>query len=129
MPADPVEEWLSKAEEDERALIILKTAGGPWSPAAYHAQQAAEKYIKAVLVAGSQTPRKTHDLLQLLSLYTGTPPPPAVETAASMLSAFAWFTQYPGGPVIDEHPIAQAEADLAEIKAWSYSETGRGGTP
>ena len=48
--------------------------------------------------------------------------------AASMLSAFAWFTRYPGGPVIEEQHIAQAELDLAEIKRWSIRVIRHGGT-
>jgi HEPN domain-containing protein len=119
MPADDVKLWLEKADEDERTVAILKAAGGPWSVAAYHVQQAAEKHIKAALVAAGIAPPKTHDLQQLVSLYPGAPASPAVETAAAMTSAYAWLTRYPGASALDETHVVQAERHLAELKGWS----------
>lgn len=38
----------------------------PWDNVCFHAQQAAEKTLKAFLVFHGQTPRKTHDCTSLL---------------------------------------------------------------
>ena len=41
--------WLSKAESDLTAARRLLEAGGPYDAVCFHAQQAAEKGLKAVL--------------------------------------------------------------------------------
>ena len=121
MPTNAAHEWLQKAAEDEKVVSILKGAGGPWSIAAYHVQQAAEKFIKAALVEAGVAPPKTHDLPQLLGLYSGAPPSAEVETAAAMISAYAWLTRYPGAPPIDKQAVEKAESDLALVKMWALS--------
>src|SRR5947208_16603254 len=59
-------EWLDRADDDLRAIEMLRT--GPSPPlrsAALQCQQAAEKMAKASLVAFSNIPPKTHDLDRL----------------------------------------------------------------
>ena len=94
MPSSGAQEWLDKADEDERTVGILQVAGGPWSVAAYHVQQAAEKLIKAALVNAGVPPPRSHDLSHLLSLHPLTVEPD-VHHAAAMTSAYAWLTRYP----------------------------------
>lgn len=63
------EQWLEKATEDLKVagLIATSAVGALWA-ACFHAQQAAEKSLKAVLVArGIDFPR-THSLERLLDL-------------------------------------------------------------
>ena len=48
MPPGAVQAWLEKADEDVSVFNLIRAAGGPWSQAAYHLQQAAEKLVKAV---------------------------------------------------------------------------------
>lgn len=58
-----------KADED--LLVIhnnIYADRTPWSMVCYHAQQATEKMLKALLVYHGQTPPHTHDLVQLLAL-------------------------------------------------------------
>ncbi len=66
MSAEPGE-WMGFAEADLAAAVRL--IGGPDLPprlACFHAQQAAEKALKATLVwAGTPVPR-THDLVALV---------------------------------------------------------------
>ena len=61
-------EWVAKAEEDfdvlERELRARKHPG--YSAACFHAQQCAEKYLKARLCEAGREFAKTHDLLTLL---------------------------------------------------------------
>ena len=61
--------WVERAEED---LIVARSAMRRKAPLIYpvcfHAQQCAEKYLKAMLIANRVDFPKTHDLLMLTSL-------------------------------------------------------------
>lgn len=74
MPSNATQQWLVRALEDEAVVALIQDNGGPWSMAAYHVQQAAEKYIKAALIEAGVAPPKSHDLPQLLTLYPGPSP-------------------------------------------------------
>ena len=68
-PAEPppsLEEWLQLATED---LTVMELAIGAnlWGPAGFNAQQAAEKYLKALLVKAWRAPPRTHDLGTLVA--------------------------------------------------------------
>ena len=62
-------DWTRSAENDW--LVIrneLLAAEKPWSMIAFHAEQAAEKYLKAFLIRNGERPLRTHDLGGLLQL-------------------------------------------------------------
>jgi len=63
-------QWVTKAEEDLRlARHGLKMGGDcPFGLICFHAQQVAEKYIKAVLTYHQIQFRKSHDLKELARL-------------------------------------------------------------
>jgi HEPN domain-containing protein len=65
--------WAEHAEED---FVLARTALRRKQPltsgACFHAQQCAEKYIKALLVSKDVEFPKTHDLLMLNSLCSAT---------------------------------------------------------
>ena len=66
--ADPLE-WLSRARADLRvAVVTLGVADLPRWAAGFHLQQAAEKALKAVLVAHGRTAPRTHDIGLLADL-------------------------------------------------------------
>lgn len=66
---EPVQRWVDKAEGDLRAARLLLAANPPETDAvAFHAQQAAEKYLKAYLIHLGIDPPRTHDLITLLDL-------------------------------------------------------------
>ncbi len=67
MPVEPVDEWLAKAEEDYRlALVAMRQRKYPvYNGVCFHAQQCAEKYLKAFLVRHKVAFRKTHELDEL----------------------------------------------------------------
>ena len=68
MSAD-ANEWLTFASADLRAArLLFADAEVPGRIACFHAQQAAEKTLKAVLVAESTPFRKTHDIVVLVGL-------------------------------------------------------------
>jgi HEPN domain-containing protein len=62
-------EWLAKAETDLLVCERLLAQGAEFSEVvAFHAQQAAEKSLKALLVARQVEFPKTHDIERLLEL-------------------------------------------------------------
>jgi HEPN domain-containing protein len=73
-PLDPdlrelVEQWLDKAAADLDAAEQLSIRGGRFREiVAFHCQQAAEKYLKALLVRRQVEFPKTHDIGKLLDL-------------------------------------------------------------
>lgn len=61
--------WIERAEEDfVIAGSALRRKKPLVYPACFHAQQCAEKYLKAVLIAKQLSFPKTHDLLMLSAL-------------------------------------------------------------
>jgi HEPN domain-containing protein len=121
LPSVAAQHWIDKAQEDEQVIALVVVNRGPWNMAAYHVQQAIEKYIKALLVERGTAPPKSHSLPQLLGLLVGLTVPAEVLAAANMTSAFAWQTRYPGAPPLAEADVVQATNDLATIKTWVIS--------
>lgn len=121
MPDKATQAWTDKAAEDEQVVAAIRKAGGPWPAAAYHVQQAAEKYVKAALVSAGIAPPRSHDLPDLLDKFTMGPVPVEVEQAADALTIYSWLTRYPGGPTVTEANLTTAESDLAAIKSWALS--------
>lgn len=97
---DLAHRWSAQADEDLQVAITL--VGDPGFPrqASYHAQQSAEKSLKAVLT-GLGTPfPKTHDLIQLAALL----------------------------PANHHHRVTLLQCDLATLTTWAvrgrFPETG-----
>lgn len=68
-------EWVQKAESDFKAAGLLLKAGDDYLfRVAFHAQQAAEKYLKAFLVWHQIEFPKTHDIGKLITLATDVVP-------------------------------------------------------
>lgn len=69
--SDPLDSlaWMTKAEEDLVLAMIARRRSPPLTAGAcFHAQQCAEKYLKAILVARNQPFPYTHDLNRLFDL-------------------------------------------------------------
>lgn len=60
------QEWLKKANEDEKAGKIILKEGGLYGLASFHFQQMAEKYLKGYLILKGKRFRKIHDLTEIL---------------------------------------------------------------
>jgi HEPN domain-containing protein len=93
-------EWVVKAEEDFAAVTALaRPRKKPlWAPVCFHAQQCAEKYLKARLNEASVQFHKTHDLEALLNqTLTIEPLWAAFRPELKRLSDAAVVPRYPGG--------------------------------
>lgn len=78
MPAEIVNEWMRKAEEDWGVLQQLWNESGIQYPNAtvFHAQQCAEKYLKAAIASFEEDPPRTHNLPLLLDILLALAPEP-----------------------------------------------------
>ncbi len=93
-----VRAWLVKAAADERAAIHELEARPPLTgDTCFHAQQLAEKAMKAFLVWHDVSFRKTHDRFEIGRQCQGIDPSLRdVTSKAQDLSVFAWLFRYPG---------------------------------
>ncbi len=91
-------EWIEKAEGDFRtALREMRARKQPnYDATCFHAQQCAEKYMKAFLQEKLVPVDKTHDLLRLLSLMPMAIGLQAMQSKISLLSSAAVEFRYPG---------------------------------
>lgn len=97
-PDDPeVRAWLEKARGDLRmARLALGTESPLWDQACFHSQQAAEKSLKALLVALDLAIPRTHDLVRLLDCLTvRLPSLEAFAESAALLTQFGVTPRYP----------------------------------
>ncbi len=90
--------WVARAEEDYAIATASLRRKQVWTyGACFHAQQCAEKYLKAILVSHGNSFPKVHDLLALSTLceeagvLTGFDP-----GQLDLLSAYAVRIRYPG---------------------------------
>lgn len=92
-------EWIEKAEADlatARREVRARRSPNP-DAACFHAQQCAEKYLKAVLQEVDTPFPKTHDLEALLDLLLPRYPQMAeMREALAALTGFAVAFRYPG---------------------------------
>ena len=107
--------WAEKAEEDfELARSALRRKKPLATGACFHAQQCAEKYMKALLVFQKAEFPKTHDLLMLNNLCSHAGifleiDPKLLNT----LTDYAVRTRYPGeGPTVADAKEAMQIARL-----------------
>lgn len=109
-------EWIDKAEDDFNVASSLMRSRKARVPDAicFHAQQCAEKWLKARLCEDGSPFAKTHDLVALIglllpkySLWS------SLNTAASNLNAYAVHTRYPG----DTASLAEARQAMKDCKS------------
>ena len=104
-----VGQWMTKADHDllmaEHALTLKETEC-PFDMVCYHAQQAVEKQIKALLIFNGIPFPRTHDLAELAALM----PPLTVLSVSrfeiTSLTPYAVQARYPG--VGDEQTYSEA---------------------
>lgn len=109
VPGSP-DEWLNHAKSDLRlAYLAAGDKAIRREQVCFHAQQAAEKAIKAVLLAGKIEFPLTHDIEELLEIAeSGGIKLPQDVREAGILSPYAVESRYPG------YWFEIADADLEE---------------
>ncbi len=108
--------WLHKADNDiitARQTLLLPD--GPTDTPSFHAQQAAEKALKALLALNGISFPKTHDLTKLLDAALAlTPHLEAFRERFADMSAYAVEALYPGEWEEPGRDAAVAAFDIAE---------------
>ncbi|HYN87002.1 MAG TPA: HEPN domain-containing protein [Ardenticatenaceae bacterium] len=116
--SDPLT-WVARAEEDYMlAGIALRQTPPLVYGGTFHAQQCAEKYLKALLTASGHPFPRTHDLAALCDLCARAGiTVPVTDEALQRLTAFAVQVRYPGNdPTVDEAQEAlQIAQDVREF--------------
>ncbi len=94
---DFVRQWLRKADSDLEAAGHLIAADSDFcAAAAFHAQQAVEKYLKAVLVRHQLDFPRTHDIDRLVDLVrTVDPGLGLIVEGAAILTPYGVEVRYP----------------------------------
>ncbi len=94
-----IQEWIAKAEEDYLTLEIpaRQRKKRVHDSVCFHAQQCAEKYLKALLVLHRISTPKIHDLGQLADLLNPREPAIALMTdLCDQLTRYGIEFRYPG---------------------------------
>jgi HEPN domain-containing protein len=116
-----VDEWLTKADEDYQAAEYMIAGKRDFAAIiGFHAQQACEKYLKALLTAHQIEFSKTHDLNLLIYLLE-----PVIPGLSSQFGDLSWLTKlgvdhrYPGA-----YPVLTAVGSQRAVKAMNLVRSG-----
>lgn len=112
-------EWVAKAEGDwTTALRELRARKAPnYDAGCFHAQQCAEKYLKARLQEANIRFGKTHNLIALLKLLLPIEPDwDDLRESLQVLTEFAVEVRYPG-ETADKPMAREAVARAKEVRA------------
>lgn len=120
---DKVRQWAGFADEDLKVAQLILSAPDPCSfrLAAYHAQQCAEKYLKACLVCCEVDFPYTHNISILLELCSEHGLPTVGIDESDALSRYAISTRYPG----EDRVVSREEARTAIELAAAVREAAR----
>jgi len=126
MPPD-AQKWLDFARED---LHMAQLAMGEslFNQVCFHAQQAAEKILKALIIAKGVLPPKTHKLSDLLGISIVVVPED-LRRRLLLLDRYYIPTRYPDalpGSLVMERPdhtdAEEALSVAAELEVWALKE-------
>ncbi len=118
---DEANRLLTLAKRDQAAfLALLGVEAAGLSVACFHAQQAAEKSIKAILVLHGIEFRRTHDLLALASLLAEKSVTlPVSDDWLTRLTPYAVEFRYDNDPI---HLISGRDAEEVVTKLINFAE-------
>ena len=102
-------QWLAKADNDLLNIQNnLASRDIPWDTMCFHAQQAAERTLKALIVHDGGTPNRTHDLVALLAACSASHPElRQLENDCRTLSLLATRVRYPDDFLLLNETIAR----------------------
>jgi len=123
-PGSPAD-WLRRAGSNLALACAPLPPGVLYNELCFHAQQAVEKSIKAVLVERGIEFRKVHSIAYLLGLLPpDTPLPPEAMDAVS-LTSYAVIARYPGDyEEITEEMYQEAVRIARVVFVWAEQVTG-----
>jgi HEPN domain-containing protein len=119
-------EWVSKAEADFDAVVILRRSRKPnrFDVICFHCQQCAEKYFKARLNEEGIFFSKTHDLVLLVQMLQSVEPLwLALEPRLKQLTEFAVAVRYPGRSV-DQTSASEAFVTCNRVRKFVRESLG-----
>ncbi|MGE5257210.1 MAG: HEPN domain-containing protein [Hyphomicrobiales bacterium] len=114
-----IQEWLQKADEDLNFAASIIEDSTFYAQICFHFQQAAEKYLKALVVADDLEFQKIHDLVTLLKICSASRPDIAtLMPSCKLLNRFYTDTRYPVHWPTDysKDKAAQAQAAAEKIR-------------
>ncbi len=116
------EDWLRYAHSDLELARMSPPPGVLLENLCFHAQQAAEKALKAVLLAQRTPFPRTHSIGMLVDLLPkGVSVPREVEDAAS-LTDYAVMSRYPAAAeAVDEEEYREATRLAEVVVSWAES--------
>ena len=121
--------WVRYATADLRLAEAAPPEGVLLEFLCFHAQQAAEKALKGVLIGRTgEPPPRTHDLALLLDRLRDSGvggPLPLDAASAQALTQYAVLTRYPADlGEVDEAEWQRAVADARAVVAWAAGAIG-----
>ncbi|MFQ6035058.1 MAG: HEPN domain-containing protein [Sedimentisphaerales bacterium] len=121
MPPEIAKEWIEKAEEDYGFACASIESMDYFAQVCFHFQQAAEKYLKAFIVANKLEFRAVHNLLELLETCRQNEPGIVeLEQACRFLNPFYIDTRYPvhWPAQYDKDTAIEAKEETRKIRDW-----------
>ena len=120
-------EWIEKAQGDfnvaQRELRVRRLPN--YDACCFHAQQCAEKYLKAFLVSRKVEPPRTHNLVDLLAMSVAQDKAlELIRGALELLNAYAVDIRYPGESATKEEAREAAKA-MKQVREFMQSRLGR----
>lgn len=115
------EDWLLRAEGDLALARAPLPEGAFYEDLCFHAQQAAEKSLKAVYQHFAKRFRYTHDLDELINgLRNEGITIPLEVTEAALLSSYAWEARYPGlSEPVTKKEFREALRQAKRVVGWA----------
>jgi len=122
-----IDRWIAKAENDlvaaQQILKLDQTC--PFEVVCFHAQQSAEKFIKAVLLFRGVSFSKTHDLVDLSVSLAEKDSKQFDSGDLAQLSAYSVDSRYPSDLIVDRSEAEEAVKIASQVKRACLAILGR----
>ena len=116
-------DWLRHAQSDLGLCLIERPRGVLAEALCFHAQQAAEKAIKAVLVSGGVRVPRTHNIRALVRALPEAISPPEEASDWAVLTDYAVAARYPTDTEsVTEDELLRAVSMAQRVVAWAASQ-------